>query len=141
MVDFFKKSKNLLGINARNLTYLRPSNSLRAIHIADNKLLAKKILSRNGLPVLQTYSVIKKIEELKTFDWTGLPSTFTLKPNKGFGGEGILVIYGREKKPPYSWVKADKKLIEIRDLQSHILNILEGNFSRTILPEIGRAHV
>ncbi len=135
MVDFLKKSKKLLGINARNLTYLRPSNSLRAIRIADNKLLAKKILSRNGLPVLQTYSVVKKIEELRTFDWTGLPSTFTLKPNKGFGGEGILVIYGRKKKPPYPWVKADKKLIEIKDLQSHILNILEGNFSRTILPD------
>ncbi len=136
MVDFLKRSKSLLGINARNLTYLRPSNSLRAIRIADNKLLAKKILSRNGLPVLQTYSVIKKIEELKTFDWTGLPSTFTLKPNKGFGGEGILVIYGKKKKIPYPWVKADKKLIEIKNLQNHILNILEGNFSRTNLPDV-----
>jgi len=97
MVDFLKRSKSLLGINARNLTYLRPSNSLRAIRIADNKLLAKKILSRNGLPVLQTYSTIRRIEELKIFDWTSLPSTFTLKPNKGFGGEGILVIYGKRK--------------------------------------------
>ena len=136
MFDFFKKSKNVLGINARNLTYLRPSNSLRAIRIADNKLLAKKILSRNGLPVLQTYSVIREIEELKTFDWTSLPSTFTLKPNKGFGGEGILVIYGKKKKSPYSWVKADKKLIEIKNLQGHVLNILEGNFSRTNLPDV-----
>jgi len=131
MVNFFKKSKNILGINARNLTYLRPSNSLRAIRIADNKLLAKKILSRNGLPVLQTYATIKDIKEFKEFKWDDLPSTFTLKPNKGFGGEGILVIYGRKKKPPYSWVKADKKLVEIRDLQNHVLNILEGNFSRT----------
>jgi len=136
MFNFFKKSKNILGINARNFTYLRPSNSLRAIRIADNKLLAKKILSKNGLPVLQTYSVIRKIEELKTFDWTSLPSTFTLKPNKGFGGEGILVIYGRKKKSPYPWVKADKKLIEIKNLQNHILNILEGNFSRTNLPDV-----
>ncbi len=136
MVDFLKRSKSLLGINARNLTYLRPSNSLRAIRIADNKLLAKKILSRNGLPVLQTYSTIRRIEELKIFDWTSLPSTFTLKPNKGFGGEGILVIYGKKKKIPYPWVKADKKLIEIKNLQNHILNILEGNFSRTNLPDV-----
>ena len=136
MFDFFKKSKNILGINARNLTYLRPSNSLRAIRIADNKLLAKKKLARNGLPVLQTYAKIKRIEDLKIFDWANLPSTFTLKPNKGFGGEGILVIYGRKKKEPYPWVKADKKLIEIKDLQSHILNILEGNFSRTSIPDI-----
>ena len=136
MFDFFKKSKNILGINARNLTYLRPSNSLRAIRIADNKLLAKKKLARNGLPVLQTYAKIKRIEDLKIFDWANLPSTFTLKPNKGFGGEGILVIYGRKKKEPYPWVKADKKLIEIKDLQSHILNILEGNFSRTNIPDI-----
>ena len=136
MVNFFKKSKNILGINARNITYLRPSNSLRAIRIADNKLLAKKILAKNGLPVLQTYAVIKTIDELNQFDWISLPSTFTLKPNKGLGGEGILVIYGKKKKPPYSWVKADKKLVAEKDLENHVLNILEGNFSRTNLSDI-----
>ncbi|MAF20576.1 MAG: hypothetical protein CMI55_02755 [Parcubacteria group bacterium] len=131
-----KANSALLGINARNLTYKRPSNSRRAIQIADSKLLAKKILSKNGLPTLQTYSTIKTIQELRDFDWTSLPSTFTLKPNKGLGGEGIMIVYGRKKKFPYPWIKADHKHIQIKDIQSHILNILEGTFSSTSLPDI-----
>jgi glutathione synthase/RimK-type ligase-like ATP-grasp enzyme len=127
MFDFLKKSGYLLGMNARNLTYLQPSNSLRAIRIADNKLLAKKILQKAGLPVLQTHSVIHHLKELKEFDWTSLPLSFALKPNRGLGGEGILIVYGRKKKFPHPWVKADKKLVQIKDFQNHISNILEGN--------------
>jgi len=97
MFDLLEKSRDILGINARILTYMRPSNSLGAIRIADNKLLSKKILEKNGLPVLQTYSTIKGIQELKTFNWTSLPSTFTLKPNRGLGGEGIMILFGRKK--------------------------------------------
>jgi len=136
MLNHLKKGKYILGINARNLTYLRPSNSQRAIRIANNKLLAKKILSKNGLPVSQTYSMIENIKELKDFDWANLPSAFALKPNQGLGGEGILIVYGQKKKFPYPWVKADKKIIEIKDLKSHISNILEGTFSITNLPDI-----
>jgi len=136
MLNHLKKGKYILGINARNLTYLRPSNSQRAIRIASNKLLAKKILSKNGLPVSQTYSVIETIQELKDFNWTNLPPTFVLKPNQGLGGEGIIIVYGRKKKFPYPWVKANKKLVEIKDLQEHISNILEGTFSLTNLPDI-----
>lgn len=136
MFDFIKKSHYLLGLNARNLSYLRPSNSLRAVRIADNKLLAKKILQKAGLPVLQTHSIIRRIKEIKEFDWASLPSTFALKPNRGLGGEGILIVYGRKKKFPYPWVKADKKEVQIKDLRNHILSILEGTFSLTGLPDV-----
>ncbi|MBU1291941.1 hypothetical protein KKH07_00390 [Patescibacteria group bacterium] len=136
MFDFFEKSHQILGMNARILAYMRPSNSLRAIRIADNKLIAKKILKKNGLPVAQTHSIIKNIHELKNFDWTSLPNTFTLKPNRGLGGEGILIVYARRKRYPYPWIKADKKIVEIKDLESHILNILEGTYSLTNLPDI-----
>jgi len=136
MLAFLKKSRYILGLNARNLSYLRPSNSLRAIRIADNKLLAKKNLKRAGLPVLQTYSIIRRRNELKEFDWASLPPTFALKPNRGLGGEGILIVYGRKKKFPYPWVKADKKEVQIKDLENHILNTLEGTFSLTGLPDV-----
>ncbi|MBL7155054.1 MAG: ATP-dependent zinc protease [Candidatus Portnoybacteria bacterium] len=136
MFDFLEKSGYVLGMNARNLTYLRPSNSLRAIRIADNKLLAKRILQKAGLPVLQTHSIIHRIKELKEFDWTSLPLSFALKPNRGLGGEGILIVYGRKKKFPYPWVRADKKEVRTKDLQNHILSILEGTFSLTGLPDV-----
>ena len=136
MFEFLEKSRHVLGMNARILSYMRPSNSLRAIRIADNKLLAKKILKRNGLPVLQNYAVIKEIQELKEFDWNNLPNSFTLKPNRGLGGEGILIVYARKKRYPNPWVKADKKVITIHDLKTHILNILEGTYSMTSVPDV-----
>ncbi len=136
MFEFLEKSGYVLGINARNLTYLQPSNSLRAISIADNKLLSKRILRKAGLPVLETHSIIRRIKELKEFDWTSLPLSFALKPNRGLGGGGILIVYGRRKKFPHPWVKADKKVVQIKDLQSHVLSILEGTFSLTGLPDV-----
>ena len=136
MFDFLKKSHHVLGMNARILSYMRPSNSLRAIRIADNKLLSKKILRKNGLPVLQNYAIIKEIQELKNFNWNELPNSFTLKPNRGLGGEGILIVYARKKRPPRPWVKADKRIVTINDLESHVLNILEGNYSMTSLPDV-----
>ncbi len=136
MFDFLEKSHHVLGMNARILSYMRPSNSLRAIRIADNKLLSKKILKKNGLPVLQNYAIIKEMQELKNFNWNELPNSFTLKPNRGLGGEGILIVYARRKRPPYPWVKANRKIVTINDLKSHVLNILEGNYSITNLPDI-----
>jgi len=136
MFDFIKKSRYILGMNARNLAYLQPSNSSRAIRIADNKLWAKRILRKAGLPVLQTYAVIRQSRDLREFDWTSLPPTFVLKPNRGLGGEGIVIVYGRKKKYPRPWVKANKKELKIKDLQNHIFNILEGNFSLAGLPDI-----
>lgn len=131
-----RKSKYILGLNARNLTYLRPSNSLRAIRIADNKLTTKRILKKAGLPVPETFSVVRQIKDLREFDWAALPPSFVLKPNQGLGGEGILIVYGRKKKFPYSWVKANRKQLNNKDLESHALNILEGTFSRTGLSDI-----
>ena len=136
MLDVLEKSGHVLGLNARNLTYMRPSNSSRAIRIADNKLLAKRVLKKAGLPVSQTLSITHNIKELKEFDWGSLPASFVLKPNRGLGGEGILIVYARRKKFPHPWVKADRKLVEIKDFENHILNILEGNFSLTSLPDI-----
>ncbi|MBU1289835.1 RimK/LysX family protein [Patescibacteria group bacterium] len=136
MLNPLGKSKHILGLNARNLTYLRPSNNLRAVRIADNKLTTKRILKKAGLPVPETFSVVRQIKDLRDFDWAALPSSFVLKPNQGLGGEGILIVYGRKKKFPYSWVKADRSQLDNRDLESHALNILEGTFSRTGLPDI-----
>lgn len=136
MFEVSRKSKHILGINARNLLYLYPYNPRRAVLVADNKLLAKKILKKAGLPVLETYGIIKTHHDLKTFDWTSLPASFTVKPNTGLAGGGILIVYGRKKNNPQAWVKADKKQVTIENLENHILNILDGNFSLMGIPDI-----
>lgn len=123
-------------MNARNLDYVRPLNRKRGMEIADNKLLCKRILRKKGLSVPQLLGKISSQEELESFDWNTLPGGFALKPNRGFGGGGILVVYARKKGRDDAWIKADGSLITIDDLKNHIQNILDGSFSLANLPDI-----
>ncbi len=136
MFEFFRKSQKLLGMNARNLDYVRPLNRKRGMEIADNKLLCKRILRKQGLSVPKLLGKISSQEELESFDWDTLPGGFALKPNRGFGGGGILVVYARKKGRDDAWIKADGSLITIDDLKTHIQNILDGSFSLANLPDI-----
>jgi alpha-L-glutamate ligase-like protein len=136
MFDFFKKSSRLLGMNARNLEYIRPYNRKRGMELADNKLLCKRVLKKNQLGVSALIAKIKTHEELEQFDWTKLPNSFALKPNRGFGGEGIMVVYARKKGRDDAWVKADGSLVTVDDLKNHIRNILDGSFSLANTPDI-----
>jgi alpha-L-glutamate ligase-like protein len=136
MFNFFKKSRGLLGMNARNLQYIRPYNRKRGREIADNKLLCKRVLQKNHLPVPALIAKIKNHDELAHFDWTTLPPSFALKPNRGFGGEGILVVYGRKKNGVEAWIKADGSSVSLEDIKNHIRNILDGSFSLANTPDI-----
>jgi len=136
MFDFLKKSSLLLGMNARNLEYIRPNNRKRGMEIADNKLLCKRVLKKNNLGVSALIAKIKNHEELEQFDWNSLPSSFALKPNRGFGGEGIVVVYAKKKGRNDAWVKANGSIITVEDLKSHIRNILDGSFSLANTPDI-----
>ncbi len=136
MFDFLKKSALLLGMNARNLEYIRPNNRKRSMEIADSKLLCKRILKKNNLGVSALIAKIKTLTELEEFDWNSLPDSFALKPNRGFGGEGIIVVYARKKGRTDAWVKADGSVITIDDLKNHIRNILDGSFSLANTPDI-----
>lgn len=125
-----------MGMNARNLKYIRPYNLSYAKRLADDKLLSKRVLRKNGLPVTRLISKIRNIEELENFDFATLPNSFVLKPNLGFGGEGILVVYGKKKRQVNVWVKADRSLVTEGDLRNQVRNILDGSFSRTNTPDI-----
>jgi hypothetical protein len=147
----------VLGINARNLLYIKPSLTKRALRILDNKLLTKKVLAKNGLPVPKTFASISSAKELAEFQWEDLPSSFALKPNRGLGGEGIIVVFAKKKyaadnirdtgivrfmrsfgkqRQDTAWIKSERSIITLRDLQNHILNIIDGTFSLGNSPDI-----
>lgn len=136
MFAFFQAQKSILGMNARNLDYVRPYNHAKGKRIADQKLLCKNVLKKAGLPVPSLIAKIRSRQELESFDWATLPDSFALKPNRGFGGEGIVVVYARKKNRDDAWVKADGSIITIADLESHIRNILDGSFSLSNTPDM-----
>lgn len=133
--EFFKNSNKLLGMNSRNLEYIRPYNKTRAKKLADDKLLSKRMLKKNGVGVSKLIARIKSLEELENFDWQTLPNSFALKPNRGFGGEGIIVVYGKKKNGTDTWIKADRSPVTIDDLRNHVRNILDGSFSLSNTPD------
>lgn len=136
MFDYLKKSHKILGMNSRNLEFIRPYNLQKSKQIADDKLLSKRILRKNNIAVPPLIAKIRTREELENFNWQTLPSSFALKPNRGFGGEGILVVYGKKKGRDDAWIKADRSLVTIEDLRNHIFNILDGSFSLSNTPDV-----
>lgn len=152
----------VLGINARNLLYIKPSLTKRVARILDNKIITKKVLSENGMPVPQTFGIVSSINELNEFEWSELPGSFALKPNRGLGGEGILVVFAKKKKksqtldglgvidpstsrlmrifakriPEQAWIRADNTILGLSEIKNHILNIIDGSFSLGNFPDI-----
>lgn len=124
MVRIF--NHGILGMNARNLLYLKPFNPKKAVAFADNKIKTKAYLLARGIPVAKIYARIENREQLRAFDFSTLPDECVLKPNAGFGGEGILILKGR---------KGDRFLVQGKEafshdqLRDHIEQILEGAFS------------
>ncbi len=135
MFDFFKASSQVLGMNARNLTYIRPNNLSNTKKLADDKILSKKMLRQNGVPVPRLIAQISSVSTLENFDWTTLPESFVLKPNQGLGGAGILIVYGRKKGTNNAWVKSSGKVVTTQDIIEHVRNILDGAFSLSNAPD------
>ncbi len=122
---FFKKN-GILGINARNLLYIRPYNKGKAIKFADDKIKTKQFLSARGIPVPKLYAIIKSSKELEKFDFKSLPNSFVLKPNTGYGGEGIIPITATKDRV---YIASGNRKFTSDDLKEHIGDILDGRFS------------
>jgi len=129
----FGFKSDVLGLNARSLNYTKRVNNRGAIRIANNKLATKKTLQQAGVPTPRLFAKIRTRAELRRFRWTRLPSSFAVKPNNASGGGGIIVIYGRNKKG--NWVRSDGSEVFIHDLNNHLIDILDGNFSANNIPD------
>ena len=123
-------------MNSRNLEFIRPYNLKKAKCLADDKIFSKRILKKGGIPVPKLIAKIANLEQLEQFNWSSLPSSFALKPNRGFGGEGILVVYGKKKNREDAWIKADGSVVTKEDLKNHIRNIIDGSFSLANVSDI-----
>jgi alpha-L-glutamate ligase-like protein len=120
--------KDILGLNRRNQEYIRPYNPPSAKRIADNKILTKRVLRREGINTPEVYKLIRTKKQLQFLDWGSLPKSFVIKPNKGTGGNGIIVFYGK-KKGQNAWIRPNGRIMTQRDIILHIENILEGRYS------------
>ncbi|GAF91318.1 unnamed protein product, partial [marine sediment metagenome] len=130
------KIGDILGMNERNLRYIRVYNKREDIRVVDDKLATKQLLRKTGIATPRVYGIIRRAKEVKVFDWNKLPINFVVKPNRGFGGEGVMVLRASKKKKDFLkssvskriWLKTDGAEISFDSLKSHIYDIVDGKF-------------
>ena len=129
---WFRKPSELLelgvvGINMRNARYLLPNNPRRLYDLVDNKLRTKALAEAEGMTVAETYGVARTPHDVKTIEriLEG-HEAFVIKPTRGSGGKGIMVIDRRNGK---NFVKPSGTEVTPSDLKNHVSNILAGLFS------------
>lgn len=126
-------SRDILGMNARNFLYIRKYNSSEAKKIADDKLLMKSALVQNGIKTPNLLTIFYDRDSIIKYAWDDLPSRgFVIKPARGFAGSGILPVKKWENSIATT---ADGQNFSIKQLESHILDILEGAYSLKFLPD------
>lgn len=121
-----------MGMNARNFLYLSKYNKAHAKRRADDKLATKNYLIASGIPTGTSLAVFRSPHNIRTFDWSSLSGDFVLKPARGYGGEGILVVYDWKE---VSGHDIHGNEITIHDLESKIFDILDGAHSIDSLPD------
>jgi len=122
------RALGVVGINMRNARYLLPNNPRRLYRLVDDKLQTKALAAREGLSVPETYAVIRSPHDASRIE--GLLKdrpAFVIKPARGSGGKGVLVIDGRDNKGRY--VKPSGAALTGDEIRHHVANILAGLFS------------
>ena len=128
------KLNHILGLNSRTQHYSYPYNTAKGRKIARSKLLTKRLLQRVNIPTPQIYAKFRNPRDVLEFDWNTLPGSFALKPSKGLGGQGIIVIK-KKSKDGVSWITTQRKKVIIDDFKLHALDILEGAYSVGNVPD------
>ncbi len=124
---FKLRDKGIMGMNQRNGAYIGRYNPRSLYPLVDNKLKTKIIAQQAQVTIPELIGVIRSQVEVRTVTHIvrNQPG-FVIKPAKGSGGKGILVITkvkdGRFYKP--SGAEATEE-----DLERHSSNILAGLFS------------
>ena len=123
-----ERASHVLSMNRRNLHFIYPRNARKYFPIADDKLLAKEVLTPVGVPMPQTYRIYSHFFELRDLEKDLAPyHDFVIKPAQGSAGNGIIVIAGRDDDG--NWRSVGGKIYTLYDLQKHITDILYGIYS------------
>jgi alpha-L-glutamate ligase-like protein len=117
----------LLGINRRNAEYTLKYNSRDRYPLVDDKLQTKKLATEADIAVPELYGVIQTEYQVRHFAEMIEPhAEFALKPSRGSGGKGILVIAGRSKD---MYRSVDGSLLTREEVGYHLSNVISGMYS------------
>lgn len=118
----FTRRKIPLGMNLRNFL-IREYNPRESLDFAKDKAGAKRLFSERGITVPKTFFEIENytdLEKIKLF-----PEEFVIKPARGFGGNGIMVL----RKNGLNFLDPSGEIFTEKHIRRHIRKILDGEYS------------
>lgn len=121
------REAGVLGMNSRNADYIMRWNPRSAFPLLDDKVLTKRLAEVRGIPTPPLYLLVERHGDISRFE-RALEGRceFAVKPARGSGGSGILLIRGCTEK---GFVTQSGKVIDRADFQYHLADILSGIFS------------
>lgn len=128
------KISSILGLNSRSIFFTSKYNVRKAKNIANSKLQTAKVLIKNNVATPKVFFKFRKYEDVNKFDWNSLPEKFALKPSRGLGGDGIIVV--KKKLKSGNFLTTSKEIKTIDDFRLHIIDILEGAYSMGSDPDV-----
>jgi alpha-L-glutamate ligase-like protein len=121
------EAMGVVGINMRNARFVLPNNPRRLYDLVDNKIRTKALAEERGLAVPETWGLVRNPTDIRHFDRIlGDRDSFVIKPARGSGGKGVLVVAGREDG---DFVKSSGAHLSPSEVRHHLQNILAGLFS------------
>jgi alpha-L-glutamate ligase-like protein len=138
MFDFGRRMNEagVLGVNRRNTEFIMKLNPRRLYPRVDDKVLTKKLALEAGMAVPELYGLISSQSEIRN-----LPqilenrASFVIKPARGSGGDGILVIAGQSYRRRGSYRLISGLLITESELRHHVSNVVGGQYSLSGNPD------
>ena len=121
------REKGIVGMNRRNVYCIAQHNPRRFYPRVDDKFKSKELCHKHNIAVPKLLGVCKVQRHVKELiEFLEPYQQFVIKPAKGSGGKGIMVISGREEG---FFIKPSGQRVSPQELQSHVSNILSGLFS------------
>jgi alpha-L-glutamate ligase-like protein len=124
----------ILGINRRNSSYVFCHNDRAHYPLVDNKVLTKEVCGEQGIASAETYGVIESVADVQyLITWIENYPSFVIKPARGAGGKGILVI---DHHDGIDFVTASGRKLSIAQIQHHLTTVLAGTYSLGQQPDV-----
>lgn len=120
----------VFGMNRRNVQLVYAHNERRHYPLADDKILCKALLERNGVPVAPTIAICRGLFEVDALlAKLQRLENFVVKPASGSGGDGIVVVGERTED---GWRTPRGRPIGHLEMRQHIANTTFGAFSKEL---------
>ncbi len=120
----------VLGLNLRNAEFIMKLNPRRLYPRVDDKVLTKRLALDAGMAVPELYGLIWSQGEVRNLSRIlENRGSFVIKPARGSGGDGIVVIAGQSHRRRGCYRMINGLLMTESELRYHVSNIVSGQYS------------